>query len=136
MRFIVSEDIADADFESLFAIQYKAFSNHPALKALYPGGLAEPARSENVARFIKALGWKEPNVAAAKVIDDQTGEICAFAIMRVYAENPFSGAKDNDIRFPQIDKETRAAVEWAFNSKNNRRRSFEALQVPGSYCCE
>ncbi len=136
MPFIVSEDIADEDFDPLFEVQYRAFSNQPAIKACYPGGLTEPARSENVARFVKILGWKEPNVAAAKVVDDETGDICAFATMRVYDENPFSGAKDSAIRFPQIDGGMREAVEWVFNAKNDRRRGFEDLRVPGSYCRE
>ena len=136
MPLIVSEDIADEDFDSLFAIQYKAFSNQPVLKACYPGGLSEPARSENVARFIKLLGWRESNVAAAKVVDDGTGEICAFATMRVCDNNPFSDARNSNILLPQVEEEFRSAVEWAFNTKNNRRRGFEALQVPGSYCCE
>ena len=137
MPFTVSEDITDEDFDPLFAIQYKAFSKQPAIQALYPGGLTEPARSKNIARFITALGWKDPNVMAAKVVDDITGQICAFATMRVYDENPFAGAKPDEIRFPQIDdKGLRSAVEWVFNAKNNRRRDFEALQVPGSYCCE
>lgn len=136
MPFIVSEDIADEDFDSLFAIQYKAFSNQPALKACSPGGLDNPGRSENVARFIDVLGWKESNVVAAKVVDDETGEICAFATMRVCDGNPFAGAKDSDIHCPQVDEGMRSAVEWTLNTKNDRRRCFEALQLPGSYCCE
>ena len=132
----VSEDIADEDYESLFAIQYKAFLDEPALKAFYPGGLKDHARSKNVARFIKALGWKESIVEAAKVVNVETGDICAFATMRVYDENPFSGAKDSDFRFPEVDKALRSAVEWFFNTKNDRRRGFEALQIPGPYCCE
>lgn len=136
MPFIVSEDISDDDFDALFAIQYKAFSNQPVLKACYPGGLEEPARRANVARFINVLGWKESNVAAAKVVDDETGEICAFATMRVCDENPFSGAKDSEIRLPHVDEGIRSAVEWVFNAKNDRRRGFEALQAPGSCCCE
>lgn len=136
MPFILSEDIADEDYDPLFAIQYTAFSNQPALKACYPGGLDDAARSENVARFVNVLGWKESNVAAAKVVDDETGEICAFATMRLCDENPFSGAKESDIRLPQLDQGMRSAVEWTFNAKNDRRREFEALQVPGSYCCE
>ena len=131
----VSEDIADEDYDSLFAIQYKAFSNEPVIKACYPGGLEDEARSKNVARFIKALGWKESSVAAAKVVDVETGDICAFATMRLYDENPFFGAKDSDFRFPEVDEALRSAVEWFFNTKNDRRRKFEALQVPGSYCC-
>lgn len=130
MPFIISEDIADEDFDPLFAIQYRAFSTQSAIKACFPGGLAEPARSENVARFIKILGWKESNVAAAKVVDDETGEICAFATMRMYDGNPFSGVKDSSINFPQVDEGNRSAVEWTFNAKNDRRRGFEALQVP------
>lgn len=136
MPFIVSEDITDKDFDSLFRIQHLAFSNQPAIKAFYPGGLAEATRSENVARFIEILGWRDTNTAAAKVIDDETKEICAFAIMRIYDDNPFYNVKDSVIRFPQIDEELRSAVEWTFNVKNDRRRGFEALQVPGSYCCE
>ena len=136
MPFIVREDITDEDFDSLFRIQHLAFSNQPAIQAFYPGGLAEATRSENVARFIEILGWRDTNTAAAKVIDDETKEICAFAIMRIYDDNPFCEAKDSDIRFPQIDGELRSAVEWTFNFKNDRRRGFEALQVPGPYCCE
>ena len=136
MALMVSEDIADEDFNSLFAIQYKAFSNQPAIRACYPGGLEDHARSTNVARFIKALGWKESNVAAAKVVDCETREICAFATMRIYDGNPFSDADDSDVRLPQVDEVLRSAVEWCFNAKNDRRREFEALQVPGSYCCE
>ena len=132
----VSEDIADEDYDSLFAIQYKAFSNQPAIKACYPGGLEARARSKNVARFIRALGWKESSVAAAKVVNDETGDICAFATMRVYDENPFSGAKDSDIRLPEADEALRSAVEWFFNTKNDRRRKFEDLHVAGSYCCK
>lgn len=135
MPLIVSEEIAEVDFDSLLAIQYKAFSDQPALRACYPGGLSQPARSENVARFITLLGWRESNVAAAKVVDDETGEICAFATMRVYDESPFSGVRDSDIHLPHVDEEFRPAVEWTFNTKNNRRKSFAALQVPGSYCC-
>lgn len=136
MPLIVSEEIADEDFDSLFAIQYKAFSDQPALKACYPGGLSEPARSKNVARFIQLLGWRESNVAAAKVVDDETGEICAFATLRVCGENPFSGAGHSNVHLPHLDGEIRSAVEWTFNTKNSRRRGFEALQVPGPYCCE
>lgn len=136
MTLVVSEDITDEDFDSLFRVQHMAFSKQPAIKAFYPGGLAEATRSENVARFIKILGWRDSNTAAAKVIDDETKEICAFAIMRVYNDNPFCNAKDSDIHLPQIDEELRSAVEWIFNTKNNRRRGFEALQVPGSYCCK
>ncbi|KAF6218267.1 hypothetical protein HO133_006229 [Letharia lupina] len=120
MPFIVSEDIADEDFDSLFAIQYKAFSNQPALKACSPEGLDNPGRSENVARFINVLGWKESNVVAAKVVDDETGEICAFATMRVCDGNPFAGAKDSDIHCPQVDEGMRSAVEWTLNTKNDR----------------
>lgn len=134
--FIVSEDITDEDFDSLFRIQDLAFSNQPAIKALYPGGLAEATRSENVARFIKILRWRDTNTVAAKVIDNGTKEICAFATMRIYDDNPFCNAEDSAIRFPQIDGKLRSAVEWTFNTKNDRRRGFEALQVPGSYCCK
>ena len=136
MPLTVSEEIAEEDFDSLFAIQYKAFSDQPALKACYPGGLSETARAENMARFISLLGWRESNVAAAKVVDDETGEICAFATMRVYDENPFSGARDSDLHLPHVEEGFRSAVEWTFNTKNNRRRGLESLQVPGSYCCE
>lgn len=136
MRFIVSEDIADEDFGLLFAIQFKASSNQPAMIAFYPRGLVEPARSENVTRIIKGLGWKEPDLAAAKVVDEETGEICAFATMRIYNEHPFSGARDSNICLPRVDEGIRSAVDWTFNTRNNRRRSFEALQAQGSYCCE
>ena len=135
MALMVSEDIADEDFGPLFAIQYKAFSSQPAIRVFNPGGLDDNARSINVARFIKALGLKESNVAAAKVVDGATGQICAFATMRVYDGNPFSDAEDIDVRLPQVDGTIRSAVEWVFNAKNDRRRGFGALQVPGSYCC-
>lgn len=132
----VSEDIADEDFDSLFAIQYKAFSNQPAIRAGYPGGIEDHARSTNVARFVKRLGWKESNVAAAKVVDGETGEICAFATMRVYDGDPFSNAEHSHVHLPHVDGALRSAAEWVFNAKKDRRRGFEALQVPGSYCCE
>ena len=132
----VSEDIADEDYDSLFTIQYKAFLDEPAVKAFYPGGLEDHARSKNAARFIKALGWEESSVAACRVVNVETGDICAFATMRAYDENPFSGAENSDFCFPEVDEAIRSAVEWFFNTKKDRRRGFEALQVPGSYCCE
>ena len=135
MPFSVSTKIEEDDFDPLFVIQFKAFFNEPALRALYPGGLDASARSQNVARFKASLGWTKPNVAVAKVVDDDTGQICAFATMPTYDHNPFAASEDSDIHFPQVDEKIRKSVEWMFNTKNNRRRDFEALQVPGPYCC-
>lgn len=136
MPLVVSEDIRDEDYDSLFVIQYKAFSSDSALRALYPGGLDSASRASNISGFIAGLGWKESNVTAAKVVDTNNGEICAFATMRVYDENPFLNAAEGAIRFPHVDNSMRDAVEWTFNTKDDRRTKFEALQAPGRYCCE
>ena len=136
MPLILHEEIVDEDFDSLFAIQWKAFAKQPAIVSFFPGGLDEPARSENVARFVQILGFKEPNVVAAKVIDEESGEICAFATMRLYEENPFISGKDSDLIYPQADEKLKEAIQWTYRSKAGRRRYFEALQMPGSYCCE
>ena len=101
MPLILREEIVDEDLDLLFAIQWKAFAKQPAIAAFFPGGLSEHARSENIARLVKILGLKEPNVAAAKVVDEESGEICAFATMRLYEEkNPFTSGKQIDVDFP------------------------------------
>jgi len=81
MTFSASEDIEEEDFGHLFIIQYKAFSNEPVSKALYPGGLDPSARPQNDALFRESLGWPKPHVATAKMVDDDTAQICAFATM-------------------------------------------------------
>ncbi|MCJ1458963.1 hypothetical protein MMC28_009340 [Mycoblastus sanguinarius] len=134
MPFSLSEEILEENFDQLFVIQYKAISKDPVLKALFPGGLDPSARSQNIAGFKASLGWTRPHVAAAKVVDDVTGQICAFATMPMYDDNPFSGSKDSDIHLPQVDEKIRPFMEWLFNTKNSRRRDFKDLQVPGSYC--
>ena len=136
MPLIVVDKIEEEDYDSLFSIQYQAFIAEPAITALYPGGLDASARSQNTAGFKAGLGWTDPQVAAAKVCDSSTGQICAFAIMRIYDKNPFSSAEDSDIHFPHVDTEKRAWLEWLFNTKNDRRRGFKELQVPGAYSCE
>lgn len=136
MTLVVSEQIEEQDYDALFLIQYQAFINEPAFVALYPGGLDLSTRAHNTARFKASLGWTDPQVAAAKVVDNQTGQICAFATMRTYDRNPFFGAKASDIHFPHVEEEKMAWLEWLFNTKNNRRREFKELQRPGSYCCE
>ncbi len=136
MPFVVTELIEDEDYDPLFQIQYKAFINEPAFVALYPGGLDPSARSQNTARFRASLGFSDPQVAVAKVYDDQNGQICAFATMRIFGGNPFSGAKDSDVKFPHVDGDKKVWLEWLFNTKNDRRRKFKELQVPGSYCCK
>ena len=136
MPLVLSEDVVDEDFDSLFAIQWKAFAKQPTIKAFFPGGLAESTRSANVARFVKVLGLNGPNAATAKVIDEDSGEICAFATLRLYDKNPFVDGKETDIDFPPGDEKIKLAVQWAYRFKASRRRGLEALQVPGSYCCE
>lgn len=136
MPLVVSEKIAEKDYDPLFVINYKAFSEEPALLALFPGGLTSSARQENVAGFKASLGWEDPHVAAAKVVDDQTGQICAFATMRLYKENPFSGSKNAEVHLLHVDEKNRAHLEWLFSKKNDRRREIKELQVPGSYECE
>lgn len=135
MPLVLSEQINDTDFEHLFAIQYNAFWKDPVIRAFYPGGLSDSARWDNVEIFIRTLGWRAHNVATAKVVDVQTGEICAFATMRMFDENPFTFAQPPHFEFPHIDEALRPAVEWVLNSKDTRRRTFEALHAPGSYCC-
>ena len=135
MPLFISEKIEEEDYEPLFAIQFKAFVNEPALRAVYPGGLDPSSRAHNVARFKAALGFTRPNVRVAKVTDNETGQICAFATMPTYDENPLSGSEDSDIHFPHVDRKLRSSLEWIFNTKNDRRRYFKELQRPGSYCC-
>ena len=136
MPLAVSEDIREEDYDSLFVIQYKSFAEEVVLSACYPGGLSDSARSDNVDRFVRVLGWKDTNVAKAKVIDEVTGDICAFATIRIYEDNPFLGKPKANHSMPQIDEPLRSAVEWVFNTKADRRREFEALQVPGPYGCK
>ena len=135
MPFIVSEQIEESDYDPLFAIQYTAFVDEPVLLALYPGGLDPSVRAQNIAIFKTGLGFGDPNVAAAKAVDAQTGEICAFATMRMYDQNPFFPAKDSDVHLPWVAEDEKAYVEWIFNAKSDRRRNFEELQKPGSYGC-
>ena len=136
MPLIISETIKDTDYDSLFAIDYKAFSDEPVILALFPGGLDPAARAQNVAGFKSELGIEDPNVKVAKVIDDQNGQICAFCVIRIWNENPYFPAKDSNLQFPHVDEDKRPFVEWVFNTKNNRRQEMKALQSPGSYGCK
>ena len=132
MSLVVVEKIGEQDYDSLFYVQYTAFSNEPAILALYPGGLDPSVRAQNVERYKTGLGFTDPNVFAAKVVDDTSGEICAFLTMRVYDKSPFINRNDSDVRFPHVDAKLRPWLEWFFNSKYDRKRQMKALQTPGS----
>ena len=134
MSFSISEKRAEEDFDPLFVIQYKAFFAEFALREVYRSGLEPCARSQNVTRFKAALVWVKPNVKVAKVVDGDTGQICAFATMPVYDGNPFPSSEESDIHFPQVEEKARAFLEWIRNTKNNRRRRFKGLQITGYYC--
>ena len=133
MPFTVSEHISEQDFNPLFIINYKAFSDEPALLALFPGGLDPTVRAQNVAGFKAGLGFGEAGVMAAKVTDTQTGQLVAFATLRIFDRNPFFPAEDGDVHLPFADH--REWVEWVFNTKSDRRRGMRELQVPGPYGC-
>ena len=133
MSLIVSEKIEETDFDRLFVIDYEAFSDEPALLAFSPGGLDPSVRVQNVAGFKAGLGFGKAGTVAAKVIDTKTGQIIAFATMRMFDQNPFLPAEDSDLQFPFADH--REWVEWLFNSKNDRRREVKEVQVQGSYGC-
>ncbi|MCJ1382386.1 hypothetical protein MMC17_005499 [Xylographa soralifera] len=136
MPLILSQTIEEKDYDALFTINYRAFADEPVLLALYPGGLDPSARAANLAGFKSGLGWTDPSVAAAKVIDNRTGQICAFATMRIYTQNPFLSTKDCDIQLPHVDAAQRPFLEWFFTTKSNRRRCIAALQVQTSYGCK
>ena len=75
MSFIVSENIEEKDFDPLFVIDYKAFSDAPALLALFPGGLDPSVRAQNVAGFKAGLRFGEAGTVAAKVVDEKTAKL-------------------------------------------------------------
>ena len=133
MPFIVSEDIGEQDYDRLFVINYEAFSEEPILLALFPGGLDPSVRAQNVASFKAGLGFADVNVKAAKVIDDQSSQIVAFATMRLFGSNPFYPAEDSHVQFPFAEEAE--WVEWFFNYKTDRRREIEKLTRPGAYGC-
>ena len=88
MPLIVSTEIQEEDYDPLFYIQYTAFADEPAILALYPGGLDSSARAKNVEGFKYGLGFTDPHVSAAKVVDDQSGQICAFSPCGHMIKNP------------------------------------------------
>ena len=133
MPFTISETVTEQDHDRLFVINYTAFSDEPALLALFPGGLDPSTRPQNVAGFKSRLRFGDLHLVAAKATDEQTGQIVAFSTMWMSDENPFYPAKDNDVHLPFAEPDKREWVEWLFNTRNDRRRTIEALQVPGPY---
>ena len=133
MPFTVSESISDQDYDRLFVINYTAFSDEPALLALFPGGLDPSVRAQNVAGFKSRLSFEDPHLLAAKAIDKQTGEIVAFATMWMSDENPFNPGPDSNVHLPFAEADKREWVEWVFKTRNDRRRGIRELQVPGAY---
>ena len=133
MPLVVSDKIEEQDYDPLFYIQYTAFSNEPAIIGLYPGGLDPSVRAKNVERFRNGMGFTDPQVSAAKVVDDSTGQICAFLVMWLYDKNPFVGRESSDIHLPDLEKKLRPWLEWFFNSKSDRKRDIAELQTSGSY---
>ena len=133
MPFIISETISEQDYEPLFVTNYQAFSDEPALLALYPGGLDPSARAQNVAGFKSRLRFGDPNLLAAKAVDEHSGQTVAFATMWVSDENPFYPAEDGNVHLPFAEPDKREWVEWVINTRKVRRATIEALQVPGAY---
>ena len=132
--FIISEHIEEQDFETLFEINYKAFSDQPLLLVLFPGGLNPVSLLPNIARFKAGLRFGDANVVAAKAVDAQTGQIVAFAAIRMSKKNPFLPAEDNDRGFPTFINQ-REWLEAIFNPGGDRRQEIEELQVEGPYGC-
>ena len=133
MPFTISETISEQDYDRLFEIDYLAFSNEPILLALFPGGLDSSARVQNVAGFKSRLSFGDPRLVAAKAVDEQTGQIVAFATIWMSDNNPFYPGPDSDVHLPFAEPDKRGWVEWVFNTRNGRRRTLKALQVPGPY---
>ena len=133
MPFSISETISEQDYDRLFEINYTAFSDEPVLLALFPGGLDPSARAQNVTGFKSRLSFGDPHLVAAKAIDEQTGQIVAFATIWMSDENPFYPAKESEVHLPFAEPDKREWVEWLFSTRNNRRRTIEALQKPGAY---
>ena len=133
MPLIVSDNISEQDYDPLFYIQYTAFADEPAILALYPGGLDPSVRPKNVERFKYGLGFTDPSVSAAKIVDNQSGQICAFLTMRRYEKNPFTGREDSDIQLPGLDEKVKPWLEWFFNQTTDRKRDVKELQAEGSY---
>ena len=102
MPLVVNEQIEEDrehDYDPLLVIQYTAFSEEPVLLAMFPRGLESSMRAQNIATFKSGLGFGDPNVAAAKVVDSRTGEICAFATMR--------SVMDSSLVYPGISSSSR-----------------------------
>jgi hypothetical protein len=135
MAFVVSTQIEEQDYPALFEIQYLAFSEEPAILALYPGGLDPESFTKNVTSFKKGLGFADPHATAAKATD-KNGNICAFLVVRFFNSNPFCGTKGSDIHFPEVDDKDRPWLEWLFNTKNDRKGGVKELQQPGAYACK
>ena len=135
MPLYLSETVTEEDYDALYVINHQAFSAGDLLMGLFPGGLDPSTRAENVQRFASMRGFGSPTVKAAKVVDDQTDEICAFASMRVFEGPPFASNEKSNISYPHVSEDLRPFLEWFVNSKNDRRREMEGLQVPGPYGC-
>ena len=135
MPLYLSENVTEDDYDALYVINHRAFEAGDIVMGLFPGGLDPSMRAENVQRFVSMRGWGSPTVKAAKVVDDQTGEICAFASLRLFDGPPFTSTEKSDVRYPHIGDDLRPFLEWVANSKNDRRREMKELQVPGPYGC-
>ena len=133
MPFVVSETIEEKDCDSLFEIDYKAFSYKPVILALFPGGLDPSARAQNLAALKSEIELTNPQVQVAKAVDVHSGQICAYCVLQIADENPYIPANPSIICFPHVDEDKRPFVEWVFNAKSNRRREMKELQAPGSY---
>ena len=133
MPLIVSTRILEEDYDPLFYIQCTAFADEPAILALYPGGLDPSARAKNVEDFKHGLGFTDPHVLAAKVVDDLSGQICAFLTMRTHDKNPFTSRANSDIHLPHVDAKVRPCLEWFFNQRTDRKRDIKELQAEGPY---
>lgn len=136
MVFIVNDEIQEQDYAALLNIQYLAFSDEPAILALYPGGLDAVAFDQNVLRFKEGLRLKDPQVVIGKAMDKETGQICGFLVARLFEFNPFCGTESSDIHLPDLDSKDGPWVEWLFNRKNNRKKEIKDLQASSSYACK
>ena len=135
MPLYLNENVTEQDYDALYEINHLAFTPGGLDLGLFPGGLDPATRAENVQRMVAMRGFGTPTVRTAKVVDDQTGEICAWASMRIFDGPPFMSKEKSDVRFPHVSDDLRPFLEWFTNLKNDRRREMVELQVPGPYGC-
>ena len=138
----LSTTISDDDFNLLFALNWKCFSNDSVIAAFFPGGLDSACRSFNVQDFKHGIFGNPapPTKRAYAVLKDlDTNSFVAFVSAKIYRGS--KGIIDGDmaeepppIQLPRIkDKEERIFYEWYWNENQRLMRHAEIMQAPHVY---